>query len=251
MHLHIRSLRTGAVALCLLLTTSAQALVGESRDGAELSPHVVMVLSNADGRAGLCSGVVIAPKVVLSAAHCVKSPAQSMVHFRSGERPVLLPVSAIAIHPEFKANAPKTRERSVDLALIQLRDPLPAPFEPAPLDTDGSVTLGTRYVIAGFGLTVEGGTASGQLRMGEISARAPLSKLLLWAEDPNKRGFGACTGDSGGPIFAGPLRHIFAITTWTEGTGKSHCGALTQATLVAPQRSWMEQVLRSWGMSLR
>jgi V8-like Glu-specific endopeptidase len=210
-----------------------------------------MVLSNADGRAGLCTGVVIAPKVVLSAAHCVKNPAQSMIHYRAGDKPILLPVAQISIHPEFKVNAPKTRERSIDLALIQLREPLPEYFEAAILNTENTATLGTRYLIAGFGLTIEGrGDTSGKLRMGEVSARSPLSKLLLWLEDMNKRGFGACTGDSGGPVFIGPARQLFAITTWTEGAGKNHCGTLTQATLVAPQRSWIEQTLRIWGLSL-
>jgi len=40
-----------------------------------------------------------------------------------------------------------------------------------------------------------------------------------------------------------------AITSWSAGEGKSHCGKLTQAALIAPQRAWIERVLRGWGLA--
>jgi secreted trypsin-like serine protease len=77
--------------------------------------------------------------------------------------------------------------------------------------------------------------------------RAPLSTTLLWAEDPNKTGLGACSGDSGGPILSGDGAKVLAITTWSAGSGGGkRCGAVTQGPFVAPQRGWIDSVLRKW-----
>ena len=61
-----------------------------------------------------------------------------------------------------------------------------------------------------------------------------------------KAGSGACSGDSGGPIF-GADSSVVALTVWAEGAGKAGCGALTQGLLIAPQRGWIDGVMKSWG----
>ena len=110
------------------------------------------------------------------------------------------------------------------------------------------MSVGARYRIAGFGVTREGGgDTAGTVHWGVLAARAPLSSILLWAEDPLKKNFGACEGDSGGPIFAGDSDTLVAITDWSEGQGKANCGKLTQAALIAPQRAWIAGVLKGWG----
>ena len=237
------------LAACLASGPS-QALVGESDLNGPMAPHAVMVLTNSAKGAGFCTGVVIAREAILTAAHCVTALAKTMVFFKQGEAPVFLPPAAIAIHPGYKAQAPRTRERSIDLALIRTSAPLPAPFTPVMLDDRGAVTVGADFGISGFGLTREGqGASGGVLHWGKLRARAPLSAILLWAEDPNARGFGACEGDSGGPVFNLATNALVAITSWTEGEGKTHCGKLTQAALIAPQRAWMDGVLRGWGVT--
>jgi hypothetical protein len=86
------------------------------------------------------------------------------------------------------------------------------------------------------------------LRGARLAARAPLSSILLWADDPEHQGAGACTGDSGGPIVTGGLGKVIAITAWSAGAHVgSRCGALTQGALIAPQAGWIESVLKRWG----
>ena len=233
-----------------LASGPSQALVGESDLSGPMAPHAVMVLTSSAKGAGFCTGVVIAREILLTAAHCVTALAKTMVFFKQGEAPVFLPPAAIAIHPGYKAQAPRTRERSIDLALIRTSAPLPPLFSPAALDDRGAVTVGALYGVAGFGLTKEGeGSSGGALHWGKLRARAPLSSILLWAEDPNARGFGACEGDSGGPVFSLDTNALVAITSWTEGEGKTHCGKLTQAALIAPQRAWIDSVLRGWSVT--
>ena len=244
---------TGLPALFLgacLASGPSQALVGESDLNSPMAPHAVMVLTSSAKGAGFCTGVVIAREAVLTAAHCVTALAKTMVFFKQGDAPVFLAPAAIAIHPAYKAQAPRTRERSIDLALIRTSAPLPAPFTPVMLDDRGAITVGASLGISGFGLTREGkGASGGVLHWGKLRARAPLSSILLWAEDPNARGFGACEGDSGGPVFNLETNALVAITSWSEGEGKTHCGKLTQAAWIAPQRAWMDGVLRGWGVT--
>ena len=233
-----------------LSSSPAQALVGESAPEGPMAPHALMVLTSRPKGSGFCTGVVLARDVVLTAAHCVANTAQTMVFFRQSEAPVFVAPTAIAIHPAYKAQAPRTRERSIDLALIRTSTPLPERFTAISMDQRATITLGALYGISGFGLTRESeGTSGGALHWGKLKARAPLSSILVWAEDPETKGFGACEGDSGGPVFSLETNALIAITSWTEGEGKSHCGKLTQAALIAPQRAWIDGVLRGWGLT--
>ena len=237
-----------ALAACLT-GGAAQALVGASEEAGPMAPHALMVLNRGGAGGSFCTGVVIAPNIVLTAAHCVSTPQNMRIYFKSGEAPVFLEIAATAIHPQYRAQAPRTRERSIDLALIRTKDALPSTFEPIALD-DRTPRLDNAYGVSGFGLTREGrGESGGHLRWGKVTTRAPLSKILLWAHDPAGKGFGACEGDSGGPVFALDTTALVAITNWSEGEGKTHCGKLTQAALIAPQRAWMDGVLRGWGVS--
>ncbi len=245
-----RTKRTAALALAACLASSAaQALVGASEEGGPMASHALMVLASSGSGGGFCTGVVIAPTVVLTAAHCVGAPQATRIYFKSGATPVFIEVAATAIHPQYRAQAPRTRERSIDLALIRTKTILQSAFKPVTLD-DRKPRVGEAYGLSGFGVTREGrGDTGGILRWGEVKARAPLSAILLWAEEPAGGGFGACEGDSGGPVFALDTGALVAITSWSEGEGKAHCGKLTQAALIGPQRAWIEGVLRGWGVT--
>lgn len=228
----------------VLAGANAQALVGASEPAAaSAAASSVMVLKQGKGGAAFCTGVALSRTAVLTAGHCVSGAQSLAVNFGGYGQPRLVNVAGVSVHPEFVPDAVRRRVRSIDLAIVNLAEPLPASIPPARLDALGEVKAGQRFTIAGFGLTREGDEASaGRLRMGSLVAREPVSKILLWAHDPAAKGFGACTGDSGGPIFAAD-GSVAAITTWSTGEGKKRCGAITQGALVAPQRGWIERVL--------
>lgn len=235
-----------ALSILALLATAppAGAVVGPSRDAeGGLADEVVMVLQRRGPAAGFCTGVVIGPRAVLTAAHCVPPGADLRVHFKDASgAPVLLPVAGVTRHPGYRADAISRRERSIDLAVVALRDPLPDRFHPAALSPQGSARVGEGFRVAGFGLAREGEAASsGRLRVADLAARAPLSDVLLWAVDPSAAGAGACTGDSGGPVLDASGA-VAALTLWSAGAGRRSCGALTQALWLAPLRGWIDAV---------
>ncbi|MBV9218816.1 MAG: trypsin-like serine protease [Methylobacteriaceae bacterium] len=245
----MRRILGGVVAALVALGAPSFAVVGPSAEGGGLAAHVVMVLKRSANTAGFCTGTVVAPNAILTAAHCVGRAADTRVHYRDGGgAPMLLAVAEVAINPGFRADAIRTRERSIDLALVRLTEPLPGRFHPAPLDTSGDVAIGHQFRLAGFGVAREAAAETGGvLRVAVLAARAPLSTVLLWAEDPSGGGAGACTGDSGAPVFAKDDAVVVAVTSWASGSGAGHCGSLTQAVLVKPQGTWIGAVLARWG----
>ena len=66
-------------------------------------------------------------------------------------------------------------------------------------------------------------------------------------------GLGACTGDSGGPVFedqpAGAV--IVGVISWSTGpNGSAGCGGLTGVTPLTLYRDWILQTARAWGSAL-
>lgn len=237
-----------AGCLAVTLTSPAHAIVGASSEAQNLAPHVLMVLERHGTVAGFCTGIVVAPDVVLTAAHCAPAGADLRIHFKDPDgTPVLLPVAQAVHHPGYRADAIRTRRRSIDLALLRLPAPLPGRFRPVALGSMASTTAGAMFTVAGFGVAREDdGATSGVLRATALAARAPLSSLLLWAKDPADKGAGACTGDSGGPVMTPASETVEALILWSAGTGKSGCGALTQALWLQPQRQWIDSLLARW-----
>ena len=251
----VSRLPTAPILLFTLLAAlwcgPARAIVGQSTDDDALAPHVVMVLQHVGATAGFCTGVVVAQDVVLTAAHCVPAGADLRVHLPSPPyKPVLLPVIGLAVHPDYRPDAIRSRERSVDLALVRLKHPLPAASTPAALAHVEGGKVGESFTVAGFGVTQEGqATTSGMLRATTLILHPPESSLLLWATDPQGRGGGACTGDSGGPVVATGTEAVAALVLWSAGIKDAHCGALTQAVWLWPQRAWINRVFQAWGVA--
>lgn len=238
--------RLAASVVLAVAAGPAPAIVGPSADGDDLGSAVVMVLNRSGAVAGFCSGIVVRQDAVLTAAHCVPQGAVIKAHYRAGETIALLDVAAVERSPGFRPDAIRKRQRSIDLALVRLVKPLPPAFHPAVLGEGRAGALGTAYRLAGFGVRHEGrADTSGTLRSAATVAEAPLSEVLLWSRDPDGHGGGACTGDSGGPVVAADGR-VVAVIAWSAGRGAAHCGALSQAVWIGPQRSWIDGVLGRW-----
>jgi secreted trypsin-like serine protease len=222
--------------------TNAWAIVGGAEDRGPLARQSVMVLGS---NGGVCSAVVLARDVVLTAAHCVTGAAEHRVHYRDGTgEPVLVTPAAKAVHPGYNAKAIEARQRSIDLALVRLPDALPSPFERATL-TAAKVPENSAVVVGGYGLSREGeAKTSGTFRTASLTAVEPHgpSRILLWAEGSGTAS--ACQGDSGGPMASGAA--VAAITSWSSPAKGRSCGGLTQGILVGPQREWIDRILKGW-----
>ncbi len=241
-----------AAAASALLTLPASAVVG-GRDGGPEAGSTLMVLN---ARGGVCTGIVLSRRAILTAAHCADGRTDLRIHWREGGEPVLIEPAAITLHPEFNAKAVAARQRSIDLALVRLAAPLPARFSAASLVDGPLPRAGTAIILAGYGVSREGeAKTTGTYRSAALATVEPYGpgRILIWASDPAGGGkrpaAGACQGDSGGPILDSE-GGIVAVTSWSTGPTGKQCGLLSQGVLVAPQRGWIDRTLSGWGESV-
>lgn len=236
-----------ALALALLLpTTTAHAIIGGAIDTGPASASTVMVLGSGGA---VCSGVVVSPLAILTAAHCADSSREHRVHYMENGQPVMLTPAAAATHPQYVKDAIAARRQSIDLAILRLAQPLPSRFTPATLSIGPQPRAGASVTVSGYG-SVGREAADGKFR----SVIAPVvepwgpGKILLWIGAPKGKSAGACAGDSGGPI-SETDGEVIAITSWSKGAGSAPCGQTTQGVLLPPQRDWIDDTLAGWGLS--
>jgi secreted trypsin-like serine protease len=235
-----------AVLMILPLVAGGQAMAlgGEAvSDANRLENRTVMVLGS---RGSVCTGAIVSPLVVLTAAHCVTGPGQYAVAYKeTGGTPTLQEVRQIVRHPEFRSG----NRVSIDLALVRLKLPLPSRFAAFAMDSDADDdAVGTRQTIAGFGLAREGDDKSaGTLRSASVTV-LPRYYPRFFRLGVNSGGLSICKGDSGGPV----LSEGFLGTTLTgiiygkEGADGRQCGITAQAVRIAPQRAWIDRTMAQW-----
>jgi len=239
----VRSL--GLFAALLTPFASARALVGGAPDG-RFADRVVMALIRGGGEAGFCTALVLGPRVLLTAAHCLRPLRDMAVYYRDGKgAAVIIPVDAAVPHPLYRADAIRARARSIDLALIRTAQPLGPRFAAAAIGDGAPPAIGTPVILSGYGAAREGDWASGGvLRSVTLAVRAPASSVLIWAADPAGRAAGACSGDSGAPVWSADGSRAIAIVAWAQAPRGRGCGGLTQGPLLAPLKGWIEETER-------
>jgi hypothetical protein len=224
---------------------AAKALVGAAPDG-RFADRVAMVLTRGGDTAGFCSALVINSRTLLTAAHCLRPVRDMAVHYRDASgSAVVVPVEAAESHPQYRADAIRTRVQSIDVALIRTASPLDPRFVGASIASGEGPSVGDTVILSGFGVAQEGDWKSaGTLRSVALAVRAPASKVLVWAANPDGSVAGACAGDSGAPVWSADGQTAVAIAAWAQAQHGRGCGGLTQGPRLAPLKNWIEETQR-------
>lgn len=241
----------------LLLAAPALALDGGTEVGAgqPLSRSTVSIVvgtPQGDGTARFseCTGSLIAPDLVLSAAHCfdrATKPEQVAVFFFAGSKivPNVVPIAAISRHPaHVKNRTPQTgdietaqKEISSDLAVLRLKAPATTAQTAIKFDPMAAPDVLT---VAGAGMAGPGGR-TGTLKsaaLANIYHTKGGPKLALATPGTGQ----VCTGDSGGPVItsSGGLWGVAgAITRAAKG-----CSARMVIVPVDPQDPAIADMIR-------
>jgi secreted trypsin-like serine protease len=177
------------------LGSSSAAIIGGTPDDGDPAVVGLVVRSlrcTKDRPPPTCTGTLIAPRVVLTAAHCLDNRRPSDLRVLVGssrDTGTLLDVDEARVHPSWD---PSTQR--FDIALLRLTAPaLVAPTSVATLEP--STFVGTDVRLVGFGL--DESATSGRKRSGTAHVSSIDSEVFRYVPGPSM----SCGGDSGGPVF--------------------------------------------------
>lgn len=275
-HVHRRSPRAGAGHRRGLRDRRAQrprahaAIIGGSSAAPGTFPSLAWIFDVRGEAIGQCTGTVVAPNLVLTAAHCAEDVESGVVNepggysVVTGNVDVAAPsseqqvsgVSNVLVYPLYKRAG--LIEGWGDAALLELSTPTTAP--PIALATRADAQLwepGAPAVMAGWGQTYpEEAAWTEQLQWAPTVVQGtewcrsnaggylPLGQLCTIK--PPEYATGACEGDSGGPLLAQPPGRPEPIEIGIAQSVYNHCSTtkpsvFTRAELVSGWvNGWIE-----------
>lgn len=267
-------------------TVVADVLVDRQADtalrrlAADVAPlTVALQLPGAGGQGddGLCTGVVVHPTVVLTAAHCVTEGASRTARVVAWFTTDLRASGAdrrqsldVIVHPEFakflrgasqaatnrKALSDLLRRRgsfsATDVALVLLHRAIPDTHRPAAIIAPGYRDSGRQTkIIAGVGQT-DGyqPQSAGRLVFAEIGTlletrgRDPDDTRRLEARHRGGQPVATCRGDSGGPVFVRDATGRLALVG-VSSAGDAHCREFSVFASIDEARAALRRMFQS------
>jgi secreted trypsin-like serine protease len=183
---------------------------------------------------GLCSGVLVAPDLLLTAAHCASGIAPASVHVSFGSAVPSLTGGSCPTPPDLAVNQ-LVRHPTSDVMLVQLSTP-PDGIAPVPI-ADVAPTPGASGIIAGYGLTAQG-TVGARMFVATTVTQADGDTVTI-NSGPDA---GACAGDSGGPLFVpGDGSNWQLAGVLSEGS--VDCVGVDVFTTTSSVRAWLDSLL--------
>ncbi len=203
-------------------------------------PAVVLILMQNQTNGAKCSGTVVAPHVIATAAHCVHPDvlatlgADVAIYVFTGtdvNDPQQLDddivyVDTVAYDPDFDPESVMSNSPPLhDIGAVITKTALPMaplPIRRSPLD---ETWVGRDARVVGFGLTEAGDSESAGVKQVGTVAIAGVNETHVWTDQAAPH---LCGGDSGGPMLGleNGVESLIGVHSWIEHlnscTGEAH-----------------------------
>lgn len=248
-------LPTSVILIFGTLTSTGHSITGGGTPNDALARSVVTIIGS---RGTVCTGSLIAPNIVLTAGHCIALGTSYRVIDPSTQPPKLITAQKAFSHPQFSMQTMLAHRATADVALLLLPSPVPDKV-PVKLGMPRTpIQSGARLTVAGVGVTRSGGDEGvGTVRTASLSVTGQPGTLQIRLVDRAtgnvRSGLGACTGDSGAPVFEDQngASIVVGVVSWSTGPNNSDgCGGLTGVTPLTLYRDWIVKTARDWGAAL-
>jgi V8-like Glu-specific endopeptidase len=159
-------------------------------------PAVVSMAVRYGGYQSVCTGTLIGPKTVLTAAHCINAYGTNVAYYAAFGTYSSSPTRAVQVAQQYRH--PSYRGGAWDFGLLRLTQPVldvaPIPLNETPM-TSSLIGRPIRHV--GYGITAPNTNGDGIKR--EVTYN--LRSIQQYTIESGAQGKQTCQGDSGGPGF--------------------------------------------------